>query len=112
MKFFLLAFTICALATGALCAQSNNSSVIQISIYAFERAKNHHQIYLETSDEKPYEIALSTANILGPFKTLRDEDGAVTLRMKKTNKEGITVYPALTKVKIKATIKELSLIHI
>lgn len=107
---FLLASVICALFTGVLYAQSNDSPAIQISIYAFEHAKEHHKIYLETSDGKPYEIALSKANILGPFKTLRDEDGAVSLRMQKTNKDGIMVYPTLAKVKIKANVKEPLLI--
>ena len=110
MKNFLLtSITLSFLAAG-LFAQENEAPSIAISLYAFEHTKEYQTIYLETPKETPYKIALSKANILGPFKTVKDEDGNVTLRKRETNAEGIVVYPALAKIRIPAQIKEPLLI--
>ncbi|MBK1855495.1 hypothetical protein JO972_11040 [Verrucomicrobiaceae bacterium 5K15] len=112
MKILLPALSILALVASSLHAQTADQQTVKVSLYAFEHAKDHHTVYLASPNKDLYEIALSTANILGPFQTVRDEDGAVTLRTQTTNKEGVTVYPELAKVKIKPGIKEPLLILI
>jgi hypothetical protein len=110
MKHILLALSLLISLTVNIIAQQGEAQSIEVSLYAFEYAKEHQTIYLATSKKEPYAVALSKANILGPFKTLVEGGSKVTLRKEAKNKEGTTIYPAIAHVKIPANIREPLLI--
>ncbi|MEJ6570748.1 MAG: hypothetical protein QNL01_01860 [Akkermansiaceae bacterium] len=90
---------------GALFGQNKEEASMYISIYAFDYAKEHKSIFLADKKDHAKEVKLSNANILGPFKTIVEGDSKITLRSQANNKEGKTIYPAITQVKIPANIK-------
>jgi len=112
MKFIysVYSFLILMLLPTGVLAQDEKFPPVKVSIYAFEHNKKHKTIFLESPKETPYEITLSKANILGPFKTVRDQNGKVTIRKKEVNAEGGIVYTPILKVTIGANIKEPLLI--
>ena len=108
-------FLICSALVLLICgvsAQKEKVPTVEVSLYAFEHHRDHRTIFLKSPKNEPYEIALSRANILGPFKTMTDDKGRVTLRKKATNADGETIYPMLTRVTIPAGVKEPLLILI
>lgn len=103
----LLTFTFVLLVAGRLSAEKKDVQPIEISIYAFAYAKGYRTIFLTSKENAPHEIRLSNANILGPFKTVLDDEANVTLRTQQT-KEGdqTTIYPAFARAKVPDHIKE------
>jgi|TARA_B110000908_G_scaffold96583_1_gene114186 hypothetical protein len=112
MKSVFLVYIALALLSTGLFAQKDKAPPTEVSIYAFERNKQHQTIFLESPKNEPYEITLSKANILGPFKTVKDENGKVTIRKKAKDAEGAIIYPQLSKVTIPTHVKEPLLILI
>jgi hypothetical protein len=103
----LLTLTLVFLAVGRISAETKDTRAIEISIYAFAYAKGHQTIFLAGKESAPQEIELSNANILGPFKTLLDDEAYVTLRTRQTNEEDqTTIYPAIARAKVSGHIKE------
>ena len=89
----------------SLFGQNKAEESIEISIYAFDYARGHETIFLANKKGTPLEVKLSNANILGPFKTVKDANSRVSIRTQKKNKDGVVVYPAITKFTIAQSIK-------
>lgn len=106
MKSLLLTVIALFLAEGSLSAQEKDATIVSISIFAFQYAEGHQKIFLKTEKGAQQEISLSTANILGPFKTPLTEDGLVALREHKKSEEGTDIYPVIAGIKIPNSIKE------
>ncbi|MEO1857337.1 MAG: hypothetical protein ABGY95_08265 [Rubritalea sp.] len=110
MKFCLIR-NICIIASffsalaGGVYGQQDER-VVKVSLYAFDYAKSHKTVYLTDGEGQVTDVRLSTANIIGPFKTRLDDKLNVVVRCKTKNEDGETVYPAIAKVKIPTHIRE------
>lgn len=106
MKPFYLILTCLAVLCMPLAAQEKKApSRIDVSLFAFEYAPGYKTIYLESSPGNYDEIRLSSANILGPFKTLVSEAGEVYLRTLTYNEEGVAQYPVIGVVRVSGSVR-------
>lgn len=110
MNRILLTLPLMFLAASGAFAQKKKEQAVKVSIYAFAYAEGHETVYLTNKRKEAEEIRLSTANILGPFKTKLNEDGQVLIRTQQQNDEGVIVYPPIARVKIPSHITKPLLI--
>lgn len=88
----------------SLVAQQQSS--VEISLFAFQYAEGHQEIFLNSEAGEYEAVTLSSANILGPFQVLLSEDGKVFLHDHQNTDEGDDLYPVLAAIKIPSSIRE------
>ena len=110
MNRILLTMSLLALAGGGLTGQEKKQETIAVSLYAFDYAKGHETVYLARGKKMPQEIRLSTANILGVYSTVLDDDSRVVIRTREENEEGMIIYPPIAHMEIPANVKDPLLI--
>ena len=108
MKTLCLATIALILSGASLLAQQPTS--VKISLFTFQYAEGHQEIFLNSRAGEYEAVTLSSANILGPFKAVLSEEGEVFLHEHKKNEEGADIYPAIARVKIPSSIREPLLI--
>jgi hypothetical protein len=108
MKTLCLATIALVLSGVSLLAQQPTS--VKISLFTFQYAEGHQEIFLNSRAGEYEAITLSSANILGPFKTVLSEEGEVFLHEHKQDEEGTDIYPAIARVKIPSSVREPLLI--
>ncbi|MEM1085490.1 MAG: hypothetical protein AAGI48_15365 [Verrucomicrobiota bacterium] len=97
--FLLLAFT-----SAPLFAQEKLPTV-QASFYAFRYAPGLKTIYLRTGAESFEPTRLSTANLIGPRKSVVT-NGAITLHTMETTEDGTETYPVVGVAKLRGGISK------
>ena len=85
-------------------------ATVKISIFTFQYAEGHQEIFLNSKSGEYEAVTLSSANILGPFKAVLSEDGQVFLHERQKTAEGVDIYPAIAAVKIPSSVREPLLI--
>ena len=108
MKTFCLAIIALILSAATLLAQQPAS--VKISLFTFQYAEGHQEIFLNSRAGEYEAVTLSSANILGPFKAVLSEEGEVFLHEHKQDEEGTDIYPAIARVKIPSSVREPLLI--
>jgi hypothetical protein len=108
MKTLSLAIIALILSGVSLLAQQPTS--VKISLFTFQYAEGHQEIFLNSRAGVYEPVTLSSANILGPFRTVLSEEGKVFLHEHKQTEEGTDIYPAIAGVKIPSSIREPLLI--
>ena len=79
---------------------------IDLSVYAIAYAEGHQTVYLTDSQSAVSEIALSSANILGPYHTVLDANSNIILSSKTVTAEGTITYPTIAQATLSSHIKE------
>ena len=79
---------------------------IDLSVYAIAYAEGHQTVYLTHSQSAASEIALSTANILGPYRVVLDASSNIILSSKEETEEGTITYPTIAQAALSSHIKE------
>lgn len=87
-------------------AQEKEPAFVGVSLFTFDYAEGHRKIYLTTDKGTPEEIALSTANVLGPFKTRLTDEGLLAIRERIVSEKGEELYPVIVGVKIPKSVKQ------
>jgi hypothetical protein len=108
MKTLCLATIALILSGASLLAQQ--PTAVKISLFTFQYAEGHQEIFLNSRAGAYDAVTLSSANILGPFKAVLSEAGEVFLHEHQRDEEGADIYPAIAKVKIPSSIREPLLI--
>lgn len=108
MKTLCLATIALILSGISLLAQQ--PAAVKISLFAFQYAEGHQEIFLNSRSGEYEAVTLSSANILGPFKTVISEEREVFLHEHKKNEEGADIYPVIAGVKIPSSVREPLLI--
>ena len=108
MKTLCLATIALFLSGVSLLAQQPTS--VKISIFTFQYAQGHQEIFLNSKDGEYESVTLSSANILGPFRAAQSEEGEVFLHEQKKTEEGAVIYPVIAGVKIPSSVREPLLI--
>lgn len=106
MKTLLLTAIALLLAESSLPAKEKAPAPVKVSLFAFQYAEGYQKIFLPDDKGAHEEISLSTANIIGPFKTSLSDKGLVTLCEHKTSEDGTDLYPVIAGVKIPDSVKE------
>ena len=101
--------TIALILSGATLLAQQPASV-KISLFTFQYAEGHQEIFLNSRAGEYESVTLSSANILGPFKVVLSEEREVFLHEQKATEEGAVIYPTITRVKIPSSIREPLLI--
>lgn len=101
--------TIALILSGATLLARQPASV-KISLFTFQYAEGHQEIFLNSRAGEYESVTLSSANILGPFKVVLSKEREVFLHEKKATEEGAVIYPTITRVKIPSSIREPLLI--
>jgi hypothetical protein len=108
MKLLCLVTIALVLSGVSLLAQQPTS--VKISIFTFQYAEGHQEIFLNSKSGEYEAVTLSSANILGPFKVVLSEEGQVFLHERQKTAEGVDIYPAIAAVKIPSSVREPLLI--
>jgi len=108
MKTLSLATIALLLSSVSLLAQQPTS--VKISLFTFEYAEGHREIFLNSKSGEYEAVTLSSANVLGPFQTVLSEEREVFLHEHKKTAEGEDVYPVIAGVKIPSSMREPLLI--
>ena len=108
MKLLCLVTIALVLSGVSLLAQQPTS--VKISIFTFQYAEGHQEIFLNSKSGEYEAVTLSRANILGPFKVVLSEEGQVFLHERQKTAEGVDIYPAIAAVKIPSSVREPLLI--
>ncbi len=108
MKTLCLATIALILSGVSLLAQQ--PAAVKISLFAFQYAEGHQEIFLNSRPGEYEAVTLSSANILGPFKTVISEEREVFLHEHIKDEEGTDIYPVIAGVKIPRSIREPLLI--
>ena len=105
LYFVLFAFV---WANSSLVGQQSTS--VEITIFAFKYAEGHQEIFLNSKAGEYESVTLSSANILGPFKAVLSEDRKVFLHEHKKTVEGADIYPVIAGANIPISVREPLLI--
>ena len=99
-----------ALILSGISLLAQQPAAVKISLFAFQYAEGHQEIFLNSRSGEYEAVTLSSANILGPFKTVISEEREVFLHEHKKNEEGADIYPVIAGVKIPSSVREPLLI--
>jgi hypothetical protein len=105
-----LCFVAIALIFSGVSSSAQQPTSVKISIFTFKYAEGHQEIFLNSRAGEYDAVKLSSANILGPFKTVLSEEGKVFLHENKKTEEGADIYPVIAEVKIPSSVREPLLI--
>lgn len=78
----------------------------EVFVYAIAYAEGLQTVYLTSGKGESSEIALSTANVRGPYLTVLDARSNIILRSKQENEEGAIIFPPIAQVRLPDHIKE------
>lgn len=106
MKTLLLTAIALLVAESSLPAAEKPRASVKVSLFTFQYAEGYRKIFLPTDKGTHDEISLSTANIIGPFKTPLNDKGLVTLCEHAASEDGADIYPVIAGVKIPSSVKE------
>lgn len=105
MRRLIYYFTTVLLALSTLNAQTESVYGGKLSLYAFQYASGHQEVYLNDGDGGYEKVMLSVANILGPFKVALSDQNEAYLHERKVDAEGEESYPLIARIKIPATVR-------
>jgi hypothetical protein len=104
MKIIYLVTIAFLFSEASLLAQKSRS--VDVSLFAFQYAKGHQQVFLHNKAGEYDAVSLSSANVVGPFKVALSENGEVFLHEHQKTAEGEDVYPVIAGVNIPRAVKE------
>jgi hypothetical protein len=105
MRKFFYYITTLLFAVTALKGQTDSVYAGKLSLYAFEYASGHQEVYLNDGNGGYEKVMLSTANILGPFKVALSDQNEAYIHERSIDAEGEETYPLIARIKIPATVR-------
>ena len=105
MRRFIFYFITVLFAVTALKAQTESVYAGRLSLYAFQYAPGHQEVFLNNGKGGYVKVMLSTANILGPFKVALSVENEAYIHERSIDADGEESYPLIARIKIPTTIR-------